>query len=164
VRGLFRGVSGAVARVMCGSSAQLTTFSLVKEKLVKDAWFLPSSWAVPVVSSLVSSVAVVLCMTPFDVVSTRLYNQPVNAEGKGESMLAEPRTEVIRGPTPLSFTGLLYRGFWDACMQIGVKEGFMGFYKGMAASYFRIGPHSILSLTFWDVFRETYRSVTVKTK
>lgn len=31
---------------------------------------------------MVSGVAVVLAMTPFDVVSTRLYNQPTDTQGK----------------------------------------------------------------------------------
>lgn len=34
------------------------------------------------IAGMVSSVVVVLAMTPFDVVSTRLYNQPVNHLGK----------------------------------------------------------------------------------
>lgn len=31
---------------------------------------------------MVSGIAVVLAMTPFDVASTRLYNQPTDAQGK----------------------------------------------------------------------------------
>lgn len=31
---------------------------------------------------MVSGVVVVLAMTPFDVVSTRLYNQPTDVQGK----------------------------------------------------------------------------------
>lgn len=31
---------------------------------------------------MVSGIAVVLAMTPFDVVSTRLYNQPTDTQGK----------------------------------------------------------------------------------
>lgn len=33
-------------------------------------------------AGMISSVVVVLGMTPFDVVSTRLYNQPVDQAGK----------------------------------------------------------------------------------
>lgn len=33
-------------------------------------------------AGMMSSVVVVLAMTPFDVISTRLYNQPVDATGK----------------------------------------------------------------------------------
>lgn len=33
-------------------------------------------------AAMVSGIAVVLAMTPFDVASTRLYNQPTDAQGK----------------------------------------------------------------------------------
>lgn len=33
-------------------------------------------------AAMVSGIAVVLAMTPFDVVSTRLYNQPTDSQGK----------------------------------------------------------------------------------
>jgi len=40
------------------------------------------SWLVGLSAGMISSVVVVLAMTPFDVVSTRLYNQPVDNLGK----------------------------------------------------------------------------------
>lgn len=33
-------------------------------------------------AAMVSGIAVVLAMTPFDVASTRLYNQPTDSQGK----------------------------------------------------------------------------------
>lgn len=44
--------------------------------------FPKDSWLVALTAGMISSVVVVLCMTPFDVVSTRLYNQPVDQAGK----------------------------------------------------------------------------------
>lgn len=44
--------------------------------------FPKDSWLVALCAGMVSSVVVVLAMTPFDVVSTRLYNQPVDHLGK----------------------------------------------------------------------------------
>lgn len=44
--------------------------------------FSKDSWLVPLSAGMISSVVVVLAMTPFDVVSTRLYNQPVDNLGK----------------------------------------------------------------------------------
>lgn len=83
---------------------------------------------------MVSGVAVVLAMTPFDVASTRLYNQPTDTRGKG----------------------LMYRGILDALLQTARTEGLFGMYKGIGASYFRLGPHTILSLFFWDQLRSFY--------
>ena len=68
------------------------------------------------------------------VVSTRLYNQPVDARGKG----------------------LTYRGFLDCLYKTITKEGFFGLYKGAGAAYARVGPHSIVSLCIWDYMRAFY--------
>lgn len=83
LQGLWRGTSGAVPRLMVGSAAQLSTFQVAKEHLATSHAALR-----PILASLLSSVVVVLCMTPFDVVSTRLYNQPVEASGRGRHQIA----------------------------------------------------------------------------
>uniref|UniRef100_A0A8C0UXI7 Solute carrier family 25 member 34 n=1 Tax=Cyanistes caeruleus TaxID=156563 RepID=A0A8C0UXI7_CYACU len=126
VVGLWRGVTGAVPRVAVGSAVQLATFASAK-----DWWFRKGSWAAVLAGGMVSGVAVAVTMTPFDVISTRLYNQPVDADG----------------------TGKLYRGFLDCILQISSKEGLLGLYKGIGAVYLRLGPHTVLSLFFWDKLR-----------
>lgn len=83
---------------------------------------------------MASGVAVVACMTPFDVVSTRLYNQGLDANGKG----------------------LLYKNVFDCFLKVFQKEGLWGFYKGWGASLFRLGPHTVLSLVFWNETRKMY--------
>ncbi|KAK3100152.1 hypothetical protein FSP39_015397 [Pinctada imbricata] len=81
-----------------------------------------------------SAITVTVCMTPFDVVSTRLYNQGVDAKGKG----------------------FHYNGFIDCFTKIYRTEGFWGFYKGWGPSFLRLGPHTVLSLMFWDRLRILY--------
>ncbi|KAM4885873.1 solute carrier family 25 member 34 isoform 1-T2 [Sylvia borin] len=131
VVGLWRGVTGAVPRVTVGSAVQLSTFASAKDWVCERQWFRKGSWAAVLAGAMVSSVAVAVAMTPFDVISTRLYNQPVHADG----------------------TGKLYRGFLDCILQISNKEGLLGLYKGIGAVYFRLGPHTVLSLFFWDKLR-----------
>ncbi|XP_066031156.1 solute carrier family 25 member 34-like isoform X1 [Chamaea fasciata] len=131
VVGLWRGVTGAVPRVTVGSAVQLSTFASAKDWVCERQWFRKGSWAAVLAGGMVSSVAVAVAMTPFDVISTRLYNQPVHADG----------------------TGKLYRGFLDCILQISNKEGLLGLYKGIGAVYFRLGPHTVLSLFFWDKLR-----------
>ncbi|XP_038642975.1 solute carrier family 25 member 35 isoform X2 [Scyliorhinus canicula] len=97
--------------------------------------FKPDSWLVSLTSGMVSSIFVVFAMTPFDVISTRLYNQPVDHQGKG----------------------VFYRGYLDCFTKTVRKEGLHGLYKGTGASYFRVGPHTILSLFFWEELRKFYR-------
>ncbi|KAK5624152.1 hypothetical protein CRENBAI_002458 [Crenichthys baileyi] len=137
ILGLWRGSSAAVPRVSVGSATQLSTFSSSKELIIDLQVFPQDSWLVPLSAGMMSSVVVVLAMTPFDVVSTRLYNQPVNHLGKG----------------------LLYNGFTDCFSKTLKKEGLTGLYKGLGASYFRLGPHTILSLFFWDELRKLHQKL-----
>ena len=60
---------------MVGSAAQLSTYS--KSMAVVDAWgfFPPRSPANALLASFISGIAVIVFFTPFDVISTRLYNQ-----------------------------------------------------------------------------------------
>ncbi|XP_078498714.1 solute carrier family 25 member 34 [Lissotriton helveticus] len=132
ITGLWRGVNGAVPRVMVGSAFQLGTFSTAKEWVTKQKWFKEDSWLVGLSGGMISSVGVSVAMTPFDVVSTRLYNQPVDELGQGK----------------------LYRGFVDCFLKISKTEGFLALYKGIVAAYVRLGPHTILSLLFWDELRK----------
>ncbi|XP_019600768.1 solute carrier family 25 member 35 isoform X3 [Rhinolophus sinicus] len=132
--GLWRGATGGLPRVVIGSSAQLCTFSSTKDLLTQWEIFPPQSWKGALTAAMVSGVVVVLAMTPFDVVSTRIYNQPTDVQGKG----------------------LMYRGILDALLQTARTEGIFGMYKGIGASYFRLGPHTILSLFFWDQLRILY--------
>ena len=78
-------------------------------------------------ASLCSGLCVVTCMNPFDVVSTRLYNQPVK-----------------------SGVGVLYKGLVDCMMQTAKSEGLAGFYKGYWAHYLRLGPHTVLTFVFFE--------------
>uniref|UniRef100_A0A096P2U4 Solute carrier family 25 member 35 n=1 Tax=Papio anubis TaxID=9555 RepID=A0A096P2U4_PAPAN len=80
--GLWRGALGGLPRVIVGSSTQLCTFSSTKDLLSQWEIFPPESWKLALVAAMVSGIAVVLAMAPFDVACTRLYNQPTDAQGK----------------------------------------------------------------------------------
>ncbi|XP_042525736.1 solute carrier family 25 member 34 isoform X2 [Dipodomys spectabilis] len=88
--GLWRGVGGAVPRVMVGSAAQLATFASAK------AWV---------------------------------------QEKQGE----------------------LYKGLADCLVKTCRQEGPLALYKGLGPAYLRLGPHTILSMLFWDELRKLAR-------
>ncbi|XP_034811932.3 solute carrier family 25 member 34 isoform X1 [Pan paniscus] len=95
-------------------------------------WLPEDSWLVALAGGMISSIAVVVVMTPFDVVSTRLYNQPVDTAGRGQ----------------------LYGGLTDCMVKIWRQEGPLALYKGLGPAYLRLGPHTILSMLFWDELRK----------
>lgn len=140
VKGLWRGVSGAMLRVMIGSAAQLSTFSAAKKYILNLQVFEKTSLLIPFFASILSGVVLTIFMTPPDVVCTRLYNQGLDANGKG----------------------LYYKNLGDCFVQILKKEGPWGFYKGWGPSFLRIGPHSVLSLMFWDQLRSGYEKLQHK--
>ena len=90
---------------------------------------------------MLGGMVVTLSMTPFDVVSTRLYNQPVDQT---------------------TGRGLKYSGILNCMYKIGKTEGLLGFYKGWTASLLRLGPHTVLSLLFWTEIRKKYFSMKEK--
>lgn len=130
--GLWRGVTGIVPRTAVASSAQLGTFSTTKDFLLQYEIFQKSVLLTAIGSSMASSFCAVVCMTPFDVVATRMFNQGVDSNGKG----------------------LLYKNIFDCFLKTFRYEGLKGLYKGFVPNYCRTAPHSILNLTFWEQFKK----------
>ncbi|XP_048206257.1 solute carrier family 25 member 34 isoform X2 [Perognathus longimembris pacificus] len=139
-------VAGAVAGALgafVGSPAYLVKTQLQAQSVATVAvghqhqhqWFLEDSWLVALAGGMISSVTVVVVMTPLDVVSTRLYNQPVDGAGRGE----------------------LYKGLADCLLKTCRQEGPLALYKGLGLAYLRLGPHTILSMLFWDELRNLVR-------
>ncbi|XP_050310180.1 solute carrier family 25 member 35-like [Anthonomus grandis grandis] len=131
VFGLWRGVNGTMLRALAGSSSQLTTFALSKDKLKEIDILQNSPLLTSLVASIFSGLVQTVCINPFDVVSTRLFNQAVDANGRG----------------------VLYSGVVDCFGKILKTEGFLGLYKGVVANYMRLAPHAMFCLLFWDILK-----------
>ncbi|ORY04939.1 mitochondrial carrier [Basidiobolus meristosporus CBS 931.73] len=117
IRGLFRGVDAAMIRTSVGSAAQLSTYDKCKQAILRS----PGSedgFYTHCLASMITSIFVCLVMNPFDVVSTRMYNQKGNeTTGKGS----------------------LYRNPVHCLVRTVYTEGISGLYKGVVAHYLRIG-------------------------
>ncbi|CAB1120853.1 unnamed protein product [Ectocarpus sp. CCAP 1310/34] len=128
LRGLTRGTSASVMRVMVGSATQLSVYSSCKAAVLGTGLFEDNVYAY-LASSSVAGLVVTTTMNPLDVVSTRLY-----AQGTG---VAER-----------------YTGPLDCAVKTVSAEGFRGLYKGWTAQYFRLGPHTIYTFLFWEQFKK----------
>lgn len=131
IRGLWRGVNGTMLRAVAGSSAQLTSFAMSKDYLKQYSLFESSPLLTSLTASIIGGFFQTIMITPFDLVSTRIYNQGLDANGKG----------------------LLYKGISDCFLKTWSAEGFFGFYKGVTANYMRLAPHGALCLVFWDLLK-----------
>jgi len=139
VRGLWRGATGAMVRIGVGSSAQLTTMSLMTESLIKHGVLTKDQKFLSVlVSSMLGGILMSIVMSPFDLVSTRLYNQAVDAKGRG----------------------LLYSSYLECMTKTFKQEGIHGLYKGVIPCYLRLGPHVILCMVFWERLQVVEKKVS----
>lgn len=128
--GYYRGLSAFVPRVAAATSVQMSTYDGSKEIILSSTG---ARDGIPVhfAASLLSGAAVTLAMQPFDIVSVRLMNQPLNAEGRGA----------------------LYSGPLDCAAKSLQAEGMQGLYKGTVANYARFGPYCILTFLFLEQLR-----------
>lgn len=129
IRGLYRGVAVTMPRAMLGSGGQLAGYGYTKDMLLRHPLHAQQSdRLVSFLSGTAGGTVMAITMTPPDVVATRLYNQGVDAKGKG----------------------IYYNGVVDCFIKILKTEGVAGLYKGFWPHYMRIGPHSMLVLVFFD--------------
>ncbi|XP_968348.2 solute carrier family 25 member 35 [Tribolium castaneum] len=132
VQGLWRGADAVMLRAVAGSSAQLSSFNKTKDFLREFEVFKHSTFLTAFAASIVGGVFQTVVIAPFDIVTTRLYNQATDAQGRG----------------------LLYKGITDCFIKIYKCEGIPGLYKGIGANYMRLAPHGALCLIFWDVLKD----------
>lgn len=136
IAGLWRGANGSVPRLAVASAGQLSTFSLAKEYIATNKYY-PIEYGLlnSFLASILGGIVIAVTMNPFDVISTRLYNQGVDSQGRG----------------------LIYSSYFDCVSKMWKTEGFGGFYKGIVPGFLRIGPHTMLSLIFWDRLKDLQR-------
>ncbi|XP_068629680.1 solute carrier family 25 member 35-like isoform X1 [Battus philenor] len=139
VKGLFRGVYPQISRGAIGSSSQMVTFTYAKQWLRDKGICKDSPLLLSFIGAKIGGIVMTFCLNPFDVMATRLSNQPVDSNHKGK----------------------LYHGMTDCFLKMMKSEGARAFYKGVGANYMRLGPHTILLLVCWDqlkMLEEYFRS------
>lgn len=121
VRGLWRGATASMMRIAVGSAVQLSVYDSIKGAILH--WTGASEGVgVHLGASLLTGVIVTVCMNPLDVVSTRVYN-------------ARPG---------------FYKGLGDCFRRTLAAEGVTGLYKGLAAHYIRLGPHTVYTFVLLE--------------
>ncbi|KAG9002798.1 Mitochondrial oxaloacetate carrier protein [Tulasnella sp. JGI-2019a] len=142
-RGMLRGMDAAVLRTSMGSSVQLPSYNWTKRTLVENGWQANGTWTF-LASSAVSGACVCVVMQPADTALTRMYNQPTQKLPNGKTV------------------GVLYKNPIDCLWKTLRTEGPLGWYKGTTAHFFRIAPHTIVTLTANDLYLGWYRMATAK--
>lgn len=129
VAGFWRGIPVFLVRCVALVGAQMTTYDAVKHCLLtNDSFRCQDGPLVHCEASAVAAGAGCVCMQPFDLVGSRMMNQPVDAQGKP----------------------LMYKGAVDCFVKTVQSEGVAGLYKGVTANYTRMAPQYILTFVFFE--------------
>lgn len=126
----WNGASPTIARAMSLNVAQLVTYDEAKERLTakfgKD-----KPRTIMFAASMLSAVATSTASLPFDNIKTKLQKMKRLPDGT-----------------------MPYNGFVDCAMKTATREGITGFWAGLPTYYFRVGPHSIITLLTAEFLRK----------
>ncbi|PRW59750.1 mitochondrial carrier [Chlorella sorokiniana] len=141
--GLYRGAHINMLKIAVASAVQLAVFDGLKARLLRPpqqaqqgqqqpgssagSWLRAHPGAALLLSAMAAGLAVTAVVQPVDVVTTRLWNQP-----------------VVNG------VGTLYSSAWDCALKTVAAEGPLALYKGCSAHFLRAGPHTVLTLLLLD--------------
>ena len=123
-KGLFRGVGPTVVRAALVTSLQLGTYDHVKHMLLKYPFF-GEDLKTHFVASMIAGLFTNTGSITADVVKTRVMN---DAAGR-------------------------YKGPMDCFFKILRTEGPLALFKGWVPSYYRLGPHTVISLIMYEEIR-----------
>ena len=126
VRGLYHGSRMVCVRTAFGSAAQLPSYDASKSAAVRWTGLHETDVKVHIFSSCVGSMVTVGVMNPFDVITTRCYNNDSHA---------------------------YQRGWLSSMQQIVAVEGLPGLYKGSMALWSRLAPHTIITFVLLEKVR-----------
>lgn len=128
IRGLYRGVTGNIPRGILGSGSQLAMFEPLRHHLNGNDLNRLHPYLNTFLCSTIAGSAMAVAVTPSDIILARLYNQPLDENGKGK----------------------YYSGVYDCVMKMIKIEGLSSLYKGFWPSYLRMAPQSTLTLILYD--------------
>jgi len=117
VGGLFKGLGPSVARAAVINGCGIASYDVAK-KVAADLTGREKGLVPQVLASLVSGLVSALVSTPFDVIKTRMMNQPREKP--------------------------LYAGPIDCVMKTARAEGVLALYKGFTPAYARLAPHRVV--------------------
>lgn len=117
ISGLFKGLGPSIGRAAVINGCGIASYDWSKLQVLRltgqEKGLVPQ-----VLGSLVSGLVSALVSTPFDVIKTRMMNQPKDAK--------------------------LYANSLDCVLKTAKAEGVLGLYKGFLPAYARLAPHRVV--------------------
>jgi len=124
--GFYKGIEANVARAMILNATKMSCYDTCKG-LCKTKMGFTDGIPLQFMSAFTAGFFMTCTVSPFDIIRTRLMNQPSDAK--------------------------LYNGFVDCFMKILKNEGPLGFYKGFIPIWSRFAPTTCLQLIIYEQLR-----------
>merc|ERR1712070_222098 len=129
VGGFYRGIEANVARAMVLNGTKMACYDQIKVAIVSSG-VIPSGIPTQFCSAFGAGFFMATTVAPFDMVRTRLMNQPPDAK--------------------------LYNGFADCLFKIIAKEGPGGLYAGFVPIWSRFAPTTCLQLVIFEQLKPIF--------
>lgn len=124
--GFYKGIEANVMRAMILNATKMACYDQCKVTMKKSG--VPDGIALQFASAFTAGFFMTCTVSPFDIIRTRLMNQPSDAK--------------------------LYNGFGDCFAKILANEGPLGFYKGFIPIWSRFAPTTCLQLIIFEQLRK----------
>jgi len=129
VPAFYRGLQANVMRAMVLNGTSMACYDQVKSFIIKlDV--IKNSIAIQFCSAFAAGFFMAITVSPFDMVRTRLMNQPPD--------------------------GKVYKGFLDCTLKIIAKDGPLGLYAGFIPIWARFAPTTTLQLVFFEQLKPLF--------
>ena len=126
IGGFYKGIEANVMRAMILNATKMACYDQCKQTMKKSG--VPDGLALQFASAFTAGFFMTCTVSPFDIIRTRLMNQPSDAK--------------------------LYNGFGDCFAKILANEGPLGFYKGFLPIWGRFAPTTCLQLMIFEQLRK----------
>lgn len=127
ISGFYRGLEANIARAMVLNGTKMACYDQIKQAIVSTG-VVPAGIPTQFCSAFGAGFFMTCTVSPFDMVRTRLMNQPPDKK--------------------------IYNGAIDCVMKIMANEGPAGFYRGFIPIWMRFAPTTCLQLIIFENLRK----------
>lgn len=129
VMGFYRGIEANVMRAMVLNGTKMACYDQIKT-MIKASKLFPEGLVTQFFSAFGAGFFMACTVAPFDMIRTRLMNQPPDAR--------------------------IYKGFFDCGLKIIAKDGPGGLYAGFIPIWARFAPTTTLQLVIFEQIKPIF--------
>lgn len=130
IAGFYRGIDANIMRAMVLNGTKMACYDTIKGKINESGW-IPKGLATNFVSAFSAGFFMSLTVTPFDMLRTRLMNQPIGADK-------------------------LYNGALDCFLKVVKSEGPLALYSGFIPVWARFAPATTFQLVIFEIVKPIF--------